>query len=152
MTDGVLRIAQLNAGSLLEPGWDERRYEVAAWLERLDPDVVCLQEIWQSSTGPNTAGWLVDQAPPGRWHWTFGGGGVGPPFATDPTIMFGSAILSRWPSTTTTTGHCPSRRNPRRWSACCLGSWCTPRPEVSTSSRPTSLLRPTTVITAAPRS
>jgi hypothetical protein len=23
-----LRVAQLNAGSLLEPGWDERRHEV----------------------------------------------------------------------------------------------------------------------------
>src|SRR5690349_4716082 len=46
MTDGVLRVAQLNAGSLLEPGWEQRRHEIVAWLDRLDPDVVCLQEIW----------------------------------------------------------------------------------------------------------
>jgi endonuclease/exonuclease/phosphatase family metal-dependent hydrolase len=39
----------------------------------------------------------VDQAAPGRWHWTFGGGGVGPVFSKDPTTVFGSAILSRWP-------------------------------------------------------
>jgi endonuclease/exonuclease/phosphatase family metal-dependent hydrolase len=97
MTDGVLRIAQLNAGSLLEPGWDERRHEVVAWLDRLDPDVVCLQEIWQSDTTANTAGWVAEQADAGRWHWTFAGGGVGPQFAADPTILFGSAILSRWP-------------------------------------------------------
>ena len=97
MTAGVLRVAQLNAGSLLEPGWDERRHEVAAWLECLDPDVVCLQEIWESDTTPNTAGWLVDESEPGRWHCAFGGGGIGPSFAKDPSIIFGSAILSRWP-------------------------------------------------------
>lgn len=97
MTDVALRVVQLNAGSLLEPGWDERRHEVAAWLARLDPDVVCLQEIWESEIAANTAGWLVDQAPSGRWHWTFAGAGFGPELALDPTIVFGSAILSRWP-------------------------------------------------------
>ena len=45
MPDGRLRVVQLNAGSLLEPGWDDRRHEIVAWLERLEPDVVCLQEI-----------------------------------------------------------------------------------------------------------
>jgi endonuclease/exonuclease/phosphatase family metal-dependent hydrolase len=78
-------------------GRAQRRFEVAAWLDRLDPDVVCLQEIWQSETAPNTAGWLVDQAAEGRWHWTFAGGPMPPEFAPDPTILFGSAILSRWP-------------------------------------------------------
>src|SRR5436190_17234701 len=78
MTDGVLRVAQLNAGSLLEPGWDERRHEIAAWLVRLDPDVVCLQEIWASEATGNTAGWIVERAAPGRWHWTFAGGRLGP--------------------------------------------------------------------------
>lgn len=97
MTDGVLRVVQLNAGSLFEPGWDERRHEIAAWLARLDPDVVCLQEIWESETAGNTAGWLVDQAAPGHWQWTFAGGGLGPPVPADPTTLFGSAILSRWP-------------------------------------------------------
>ena len=42
-----LRVVQLNAGSLLEHGWEDRRHEIVAWLRRLDPDVVCLQEIWQ---------------------------------------------------------------------------------------------------------
>jgi endonuclease/exonuclease/phosphatase family metal-dependent hydrolase len=97
MTDGLLRVVQLNAGSLLEPGWDERRHEVVAWLARLDPDVVCLQEIWESDSAANTASWLVDQAAKGRWHSTFAGAGFGPKLALDPTIVFGSAILSRWP-------------------------------------------------------
>ncbi len=97
MADDVLRVVQLNAGSLIEPGWDDRRYEIAAWLTRLDPDVVCLQEIWESETTGNTAGWLVDQLEPGRWHWTFGGGEIGQPYAKDQGSLFGSAILSRWP-------------------------------------------------------
>jgi endonuclease/exonuclease/phosphatase family metal-dependent hydrolase len=97
MTDDVLRVVQLNAGSLLEPGWEQRKHEIVAWLDRLDPDVVCLQEIWESETTPNTAGWLVDQMPAGRWHWTFAGAGFGPQITADPTVVFGSAILSRWP-------------------------------------------------------
>ena len=52
MTASVLRVAQLNAGSLLEPDWPGRRLEIVAWLRRLDPDVVCLEEIWQDD---NTA-------------------------------------------------------------------------------------------------
>ena len=47
MSDGVLRVVQLNVGSLLEPRWDERRHEIVAWLRRLQPDVVCLEEVWE---------------------------------------------------------------------------------------------------------
>lgn len=97
MADGVLRLVQLNAGSLIEPGWAERRHEVVAWLSRLDADVVCLQEIWQSDASANTAGWLVEHGLPGTWHWAFAGGDLGPPFATEAGTTFGSAILSRWP-------------------------------------------------------
>ena len=43
--DARLRIVQLNAGTVLEPEWDRRRAEVVAWIERLAPDVVCLEEI-----------------------------------------------------------------------------------------------------------
>lgn len=39
-----LRVVTLNAASLVEPGWPERRRELLAWLDRLDPDLVCLQE------------------------------------------------------------------------------------------------------------
>jgi hypothetical protein len=27
-----LRVVQINVGSLLEPGWAERRHEIVAWL------------------------------------------------------------------------------------------------------------------------
>ena len=97
MAEGTLRVAQLNAGSLLEPGWDERRDTIVAWLRHLDPDVVCLQEVWQDAGTPNTAGWLVDTMPEAGWHWRFGGAPFGPEVWPDPGLSFGSAILSRWP-------------------------------------------------------
>jgi endonuclease/exonuclease/phosphatase family metal-dependent hydrolase len=70
---GRLRIAQLNAGSLLEPRWEARRHEIVAWIDRLAPDVVCLQEVWQSGTDPNTAGWIVEHLSEAGWSWAFGG-------------------------------------------------------------------------------
>ncbi|MDH4168657.1 MAG: endonuclease/exonuclease/phosphatase family protein [Acidimicrobiia bacterium] len=91
----MLRVATLNAGSLFEPDWTDRRHEVVAWLDHLDADIVCLQEIWESPTEANTAAWLVDRAAR-DWHWVFGGcrlDGAGRPDA----VTFGSAILSRWP-------------------------------------------------------
>lgn len=91
-----LRVVQLNAGSLLEPGWDERRHEIVAWIDQLRPDVVCLQEMWQSPTDANTAGWIAEHAD-GTWHWAFGGAAFGPRLWPDPGLHFGSAILSRWP-------------------------------------------------------
>jgi endonuclease/exonuclease/phosphatase family metal-dependent hydrolase len=93
----ALRILQLNAGTLLEPDWEHRRHEVLAWFERLDPDVVCLQEIWEDGANPNTAGWLVDASPPGRWHWVFGGHHLPEELWPDRSMRFGPAILSRWP-------------------------------------------------------
>jgi endonuclease/exonuclease/phosphatase family metal-dependent hydrolase len=93
----VLRVAQLNMGSLLEPDWERRRHEVVAWLDRLDPDVVCLQEVWESPDSQNTADWVADHLAGPRRHVAFGGG----PFASnvwpDRTLLFGSAVLSRWP-------------------------------------------------------
>ncbi|MFI1916453.1 endonuclease/exonuclease/phosphatase family protein [Nocardia sp. NPDC020380] len=96
---GVLRVVQLNMGSLLEPHWDERRFEILAWLDRLDPDIVCLQEVWEdlAEPGSNTAGWLAGHAAPGRWHWCFGGFPIRELIRGDRDLLFGSAILSRWP-------------------------------------------------------
>ena len=96
MTAEALRIVQLNAGSLLEPDWEHRRDEIVAWLERLDPDVVCLQEIWESAAHPNTAGELIERLGAG-WSWVFGGEAFAGGFSADPTVRFGSAVLSRWP-------------------------------------------------------
>jgi endonuclease/exonuclease/phosphatase family metal-dependent hydrolase len=99
MAEGTLRVAQLNAGSLLEPGWDERREVIVAWLDHLAPDIVCLQEVWESpaSGQANTAGWIVEHMPRAGWHWRFGGSTFGAGAWPDADLAFGSAVLSRWP-------------------------------------------------------
>ena len=97
MPDDVLRVLQLNAGSLLEPGWTERRAEIVSWLRHLQPDAVCFQEVWEDDHTENTAGWIAGQMPEAGWHWAFGGEPFGSGFWPDPSLRFGSAILSRWP-------------------------------------------------------
>ena len=99
MVESVLRVLQLNVGSLFEPGWDERRHEVVAWVERSEPDIICFQEIWESDSATNTAAWIVDRlAERGEeWHWAFEGAPFHPDLWADQTMRFGSAILSRWP-------------------------------------------------------
>ena len=98
VVEPVLRIVQLNINSLVGSGWKKRRDEIVAWLDELHADVVCLQEVWEDKTHPNTAGWIADQAA-GNWHWEFGGFAPPDPDAVgaDPSIRFGCAILSRWP-------------------------------------------------------
>ena len=94
---GALRIAQLNAGSLLEPGWDERRHEIVAWLRELTPDVVCLQEIWEDDNTANAAAWFAEQMVDDEWHTYFDGRPFSEELWPDPSMRFGSAVLSRWP-------------------------------------------------------
>lgn len=106
----TLRVVQLNIGSLIEADWESRRHEIVAWLTKLAPDVICLQEVWESDSQDNTASWITDQLneagvgaeasgggrPVGDWHCAFGGFGVSA-FIPDPTLLFGSAVISRWP-------------------------------------------------------
>jgi endonuclease/exonuclease/phosphatase family metal-dependent hydrolase len=92
----TVRVVQLNAGSLLEPGWVDRRHEIVAWLDHLAPDVVCLQEIWEDAETDNAAAWLADQLP-GDWHHHFDGRPFGAALWPDPQLRFGSAVMSRWP-------------------------------------------------------
>ncbi len=94
--DAVLRVLTLNIGSLFEPDWDERRHEIVAWIDRLAPDVIALQEVQESESVANTAAWLAE-AGAGDWHWAFGGDGLDQRLWPDPTMRFGSAVLSRWP-------------------------------------------------------
>src|SRR5262245_40765847 len=98
MAEGVLRIVQLNADTLVGRRWPERRQEMVAWVDELNADVVCLQEIWQDDRHPNTGGWIAEHAS-ADWHWEFGGFPLPDPAAVnaDPSLRFGSAILSRWP-------------------------------------------------------
>jgi endonuclease/exonuclease/phosphatase family metal-dependent hydrolase len=97
VTDAVLRVVQLNAGSLLEPQWPERRGEIVAWLDQLQADVVCLEEIWESDTAENTAAWIGAQLPELGYDLAFGGAPFSAALGGDPAVRFGSAVLSRWP-------------------------------------------------------
>lgn len=97
MNERRLRVVQLNAASLLEPHWDERRHEIVAWIRQLQPDIVCLEEVWQDDRHGNTAGWIVEHTPDLPFHWVFGGAAFGEHFWGDPSLHIGSAVLSRWP-------------------------------------------------------
>jgi endonuclease/exonuclease/phosphatase family metal-dependent hydrolase len=92
----VLRVVTLNVGSLLEPDWDRRRREIVLWLDHLAPDVVCLQEVWEDERSPNTGGWLAEHSST-DWYTVFGGEGFAEHLWPDPSMRFGSMILSRWP-------------------------------------------------------
>jgi endonuclease/exonuclease/phosphatase family metal-dependent hydrolase len=98
VSEGVLRVVQLNVDSLVGARWPERRDEIVRWLDELEPDVVCLQEIWQDDRHPNTGGWIAEHAAQ-DWYWGFGGFAPPSPEAVgaDTSMRFGSAILSRWP-------------------------------------------------------
>lgn len=91
-----LRILTINVGSLLEPGWDDRRHEVAAWIDRLDPDVVAMQETWGDADNDNTGEWVAE-ASEGTWHVASGGGPFDEALWKDQSMRFGSTIMSRWP-------------------------------------------------------
>jgi endonuclease/exonuclease/phosphatase family metal-dependent hydrolase len=109
---GVLRVVQLNAGSLIEPGWEDRRLEVVAWIERLEPDVVCLQEVWEDGRTENTACWVADRLGPDRWSLAFGGSPFGVETWPDESMRFGSAVLSRWPIDSSTYHRLPVGADP----------------------------------------
>lgn len=107
----MLRVLTLNIGSFFEADWDERRHEIVAWVDRLDPDVICLQEVWQSAELPSTASWIVD-AVAADYDWIFGGNPITWKEADDPSFRFGSAILSRWPIADSRAWRLPVADNP----------------------------------------
>ncbi|MCB1027664.1 MAG: endonuclease/exonuclease/phosphatase family protein [Microthrixaceae bacterium] len=94
-TAATLRVLTLNIGSLLEPEWERRRHEIVAWVDRLDPDVICFQEVSEDDDRPNAAG-LIAEATARHRHWAFGGGELAETWP-GATGRFGSAVLSRWP-------------------------------------------------------
>lgn len=100
----------LNVGALFEPQWDQRRHEVAAWINEVDPDIVCLQEVVRSSTDDVTK-WLVKDLAAGHHH-IMGGHPFGAYGEADDEFRFGSAILSRWPIDDTNLWSLPTADDP----------------------------------------
>ena len=111
VAEGMLRVVQLNVDSLVSARWRERGDEIVNWLDELDADVVCLQEIWQDDRHPNTAGWVAEHAA----MTGTGSSAVPPPdpaaVGADPSLRFGSAILSRWPCDAVEVMGLPVRRD-----------------------------------------
>ncbi len=79
--------------------WQERQPLIIDTLKRLDPDIVCLQEVWQDEEGAQ-ADILADALGFSAAYFDSGPrSGVG----------FGNAILSRWPiEETATTQYTPA--------------------------------------------
>ena len=92
----MLRVVTLNVGSLVEPDWKNRRHEIVAWIDRLQPDVVCFQEVWEAIGRTNTGKWIADQSNI-DWHVAVGVQPFGAAVLDNADIRFGSAVLSRWP-------------------------------------------------------
>jgi len=96
MNEPILRVMTLNIGSLMDPGWAERRPEVVSWIDHVDPDIVCLQEVHESASMPNVAKTVAADAS-GGWHVAWGGAKISQFLQSDDTVRLGSAVLSRWP-------------------------------------------------------
>ena len=92
----TFRVLTLNIWNLNK--WAARRDEVVAWIDRLAPDVICLQEIIHDDSGRNQARWVAEAAR-GTWHVAYDGA----PVPWRPGGRFGNAVLSREPITANAT-------------------------------------------------
>ena len=61
----MLRVLTLNVWNLSGP-WRDRRAEIVTWLDRLGPDVVCLQEVVEGYDGRNQARRVFGRRSAGR--------------------------------------------------------------------------------------
>jgi endonuclease/exonuclease/phosphatase family metal-dependent hydrolase len=82
-----LRVATWNLWWRFGP-WEERQPAIAEALQRMDPDVVALQEVWGVHDGPGQAETLAEKL--GYEHVFDAGFDTG-------DALFGNALLSRWP-------------------------------------------------------
>lgn len=95
----MLRVLTLNIWNL-GGDWRARRRAVLSVIRSCEADVVCLQEVVEAG-GKNQAEWLAGEL--GDWSWTYAGE---PPYDLDD-VLFGNAVLARWPVTDTAVAHLP---------------------------------------------
>ncbi len=86
----MLRVLTLNIWNVMGD-WRARRKDIVAWIDHLEPHVVCLQEVIESPDGKNQAEWIAEHTA-GDWHIAFAGREV-----MDGAATFGNAVMSRWP-------------------------------------------------------
>lgn len=85
----TLKILTLNIWNNSGP-WRERCKRIREWIDRLDPDVIGLQEVLHGE-GCNQLAEILD----GREYHTEYVKAV--QFWNDPSLAFGNAVASRWP-------------------------------------------------------
>ncbi|MHB1855345.1 MAG: endonuclease/exonuclease/phosphatase family protein [Acidimicrobiales bacterium] len=98
MDTPLARVLTLNLWNLSGP-WRERRDEIVAWLDLLDPDLVAFQEVVENADGRNQAEYLAARAAR-EFHVAF----AGVPWRDR---RFGNAVLSRWPIDSTAVADLP---------------------------------------------
>jgi endonuclease/exonuclease/phosphatase family metal-dependent hydrolase len=114
MADSKVRALTWNIWWRFGPRWRDRQPGIRATLERFDPDVVALQEVW-AGDGTSQAHELADAL---GMHVVFAGPSY-PPAPEDPGVTdwsgidLGIAVLSRWPILDTETPVMPARH--RSW-------------------------------------
>jgi endonuclease/exonuclease/phosphatase family metal-dependent hydrolase len=88
--DTRLRIVSWNLWWRFGP-WAARQPAIAATLQRLAPDIVCLQEVWEERDGVRQADQLADAL--GGYHVAHAAG-LGFDLTSE---SLGNSIVSRWP-------------------------------------------------------
>ena len=78
--------------------WQARQQAIERTLAAVAPDVVMLQEVWATEQGEDQAAGLARML--GLHH-------VRPPLRFHDGVSFGTAVLSRWPVTASTTAWLP---------------------------------------------
>ena len=71
--------------------WPDRRAEIVAWVDRLQPDLISLQEVIESNDGQNQARWIAEAADR-EYHVAYAGEKL-----WNDIGLFGNAVLSHWP-------------------------------------------------------
>ena len=84
----VLRVMTLNTWFL--PPLDDRGREMAAWIDTVDPHIVCLQEVRKRADKATLADLLAEQCT-GEWSVAYGGS------PEENGLLSGNAVMSRWP-------------------------------------------------------
>ena len=85
----MLRVLTLNIWNILTD-WPARRTEIVAWIDHLDPDLIALQEVIESTDGQNQARWIAENTATG-YNLAYAGEKL-----WNDIGLFGNAILSRW--------------------------------------------------------
>jgi endonuclease/exonuclease/phosphatase family metal-dependent hydrolase len=87
LIETTMRVVSWNLWWRFGP-WEARLPAIAATLRDLDPDVCCLQEVWEDGTRSQAAE-LADAL--GGYHHAYAAG------IRYDGLAFGNAVLSRWP-------------------------------------------------------